>query len=519
MRQIRKKVGAALLVLMVCLSGSAAWAQQGNLTGNLNNDGFVANDGQNVYIADDGLWRADDKEKIQKLDDGAVSQISVWEDYVYYLKTWSEQGTLHGYSWNADPQTEDKFEDLDSAGTLEMRAPFRVKKDGSAKPEQLGEARARVNGEAAYQGFTAVDGKLYYLAGNGRSGQYEVQNAEQKVKVNYRFGNSIYCMDLDGKHVAELVDGLGNDYPGMAVDGRTLYALTSYAPCFYEGSIVNYLAANLDGTNVHPVVGSNRDYNWGQVSDLGILSLEDCFQAADGYLYIEQLNGGTGVADKLVSRYSEDGSQRSQAAVILSGSAVVKDSKMYAICAPDDEWSEDGIEPKPGIAVGVYEIDLTDPSRRKAIWTDDWFLADGYVYDTDLSVNGEYIYVRRNQFDYSEGEIAQRQGEIRRVSLKDGKVALLKDGAWSEPAQSEYYIADSDVRLLTREELKNCSKEELGFIRNEILARHGYPFKTEKYKRHFEATSWYQRDADYSYDRLSEVEQKNVSLIKKLEDE
>ncbi len=220
-----------------------------------------------------------------------------------------------------------------------------------------------------------------------------------------------------------------------------------------------------------------------------------------------------------MSRYSEDGSQRSQAAVILSGSAVVKDGKMYAICAPDDEWSEDGIEPKPGIAVGVYEIDLTDPSRRKAIWTDDWFLADGYVYDADLSVNGEYIYVRRNQFDYSEGEIAQRQGEIRRVSLKDGKVTLLKDGAWSEPAQSEYYIADSDVRLLTREELKNCSKEELGFIRNEILARHGYPFKTEKYKRHFEATSWYQRDADYSYDRLSEVEQKNVSLIKKLEDE
>lgn len=521
MRRMCKGLWATLLALMICMAGATAWAEQGNLTGNLNNGGFVAQDESGVYLADDGLWRADERGKVQRLDDGEISRISLWEDFVYYLKTWTEEGTVHGYRWNADPQSGDEteFGYEESVGEVQMVAPYRVKKDGSGTAEQLGQARARSDGDSAYDGFTVVDGKIYYVAGNDQPGQYTVMNQGQEVTVNYRFGNSIYRMDLDGQNVTELVGGLGNDYPRMAIDGQTVYALTSYAPCFNEGSIVGFLAANLDGTNVRPVVGSDRDYNWGQVSDLGNLSLEDCLQAADGYLYIEQLNGGTGITDRLISRYSEDGTQHSQVAVILRGSAVLRDGKLYAICAPNDEWSEDGITPKAGVAVGIYEMDLANPAQRRAVWTDHWFLADGYVYDADLSINGDYAYVRKNQYDYSEEAGTQKQREIRRIGLSDGKVETLKDGVWSEAVDSEYYIADSDTRLLTRDELQNYSKEELGFIRNEILARHGYPFKTEKYKEHFEATSWYVRDEGFSYDRLSQLEQQNVALIQELEKE
>lgn len=81
----------------------------------------------------------------------------------------------------------------------------------------------------------------------------------------------------------------------------------------------------------------------------------------------------------------------------------------------------------------------------------------------------------------------------------------------------EYFIADSDTRLLTREELSVYTKEELGFIRNEILARYGYPFKKETYREYFESKSWYVRNEGFVYNMLSEIEMKNVELIKSME--
>ena len=82
---------------------------------------------------------------------------------------------------------------------------------------------------------------------------------------------------------------------------------------------------------------------------------------------------------------------------------------------------------------------------------------------------------------------------------------------------SEYFIADSNERLLTRDELSQYTTEELGFIRNEILARYGYPFKKEKYRDHFESTSWYVRNEGFVYSMLNEIEMKNVELIKSME--
>lgn len=83
----------------------------------------------------------------------------------------------------------------------------------------------------------------------------------------------------------------------------------------------------------------------------------------------------------------------------------------------------------------------------------------------------------------------------------------------------DYIIADSDARLLTKSELRQYSLDELGYIRNEILARYGYPFKTEKYRDYFESKWWYERDEDFDYNWLSATESKNVELVKKIEQE
>lgn len=85
------------------------------------------------------------------------------------------------------------------------------------------------------------------------------------------------------------------------------------------------------------------------------------------------------------------------------------------------------------------------------------------------------------------------------------------------PADDEYVIPDSDVRALTKEELSAYDKDTLALIRNEILARYGYPFKKQKYIDYFGSKSWYTRNEDFTYGMLTSLEMENIELIKKLE--
>ena len=54
-------------------------------------------------------------------------------------------------------------------------------------------------------------------------------------------------------------------------------------------------------------------------------------------------------------------------------------------------------------------------------------------------------------------------------------------------------------------------------MRNEILARHGYPFQKEKYQTYFGEKSWYTIDPDFDYNSLNSIEMANVETIKGLE--
>lgn len=81
----------------------------------------------------------------------------------------------------------------------------------------------------------------------------------------------------------------------------------------------------------------------------------------------------------------------------------------------------------------------------------------------------------------------------------------------------EFIIPDSNVRALTKEELSAYDKDTLALIRNEILARYGYPFKKQKYIDYFESQSWYVRNDAFTYGMLTSLEMENIELIKKLE--
>ena len=87
-------------------------------------------------------------------------------------------------------------------------------------------------------------------------------------------------------------------------------------------------------------------------------------------------------------------------------------------------------------------------------------------------------------------------------------------------AELAYLIPDSDSRKLTQEELWQWDYESLGYILNEIFARHGYHFiPGEKYDYYFRCMPWYTPNADPDnqaacYPKLNSVEWYNEQQVK-----
>ena len=76
---------------------------------------------------------------------------------------------------------------------------------------------------------------------------------------------------------------------------------------------------------------------------------------------------------------------------------------------------------------------------------------------------------------------------------------------------------DASKRLLTTEDVENEDKYSLSFMRNEIFARHGYSFSRKETRQMFEIQDWYvPRSVNVTAD-LTDIERKNIALIKKYE--
>ncbi|HUR97941.1 MAG TPA: YARHG domain-containing protein [Pyrinomonadaceae bacterium] len=80
-------------------------------------------------------------------------------------------------------------------------------------------------------------------------------------------------------------------------------------------------------------------------------------------------------------------------------------------------------------------------------------------------------------------------------------------GNWPEASQ----------RLLKTEDVENLPASELAFMRNEIFARHGYCFSRKELRQQFENESWYVPNTVDIKGLLTEIERKNIVLIKRYE--
>ncbi|HLM61335.1 MAG TPA: YARHG domain-containing protein [Pyrinomonadaceae bacterium] len=95
-------------------------------------------------------------------------------------------------------------------------------------------------------------------------------------------------------------------------------------------------------------------------------------------------------------------------------------------------------------------------------------------------------------------------------------------------------IEEQNVKLLEREEAKLRDKiinepitaemveglfvEDLRVLRNEIYARRGRVFKDASLQKYFAAQAWYQPNPEFKDENLTEIESKNLAVIKQVEE-
>ena len=120
------------------------------------------------------------------------------------------------------------------------------------------------------------------------------------------------------------------------------------------------------------------------------------------------------------------------------------------------------------------------------------------------------------------GGCMMAEGETTCPNMVDG-VCTAEEGACENcgiatTEEPVYLLPESDVRLIEKAELEGVDKDTLALMRNEILARHGYPFKKAQYQEYFGNQSWYTENPDFDYNMLSKIEMDNVETIKKLEE-
>jgi len=99
----------------------------------------------------------------------------------------------------------------------------------------------------------------------------------------------------------------------------------------------------------------------------------------------------------------------------------------------------------------------------------------------------------------------------KKLGARDYSVSIL----WEKHSSSGMILSASEHRKLTESDIKGFSERDLNVARNEIFARHGYTFNSDKLTYLFSQTSWYKpRTKNVT---LTSIEHYNVAFLKQHE--
>lgn len=180
--------------------------------------------------------------------------------------------------------------------------------------------------------------------------------------------------------------------------------------------------------------------------------------------------------------------------------------------------------------------DISDKIKENENFEEEITKLEGILNEKDLNNLYAKMYVKKAEKNFNDGNYETSLKYLKKAEIYNYDIAKFEyyedligfiNNNYSENdypvymgyGESYYIIPDSNSRYLTKEELYQYDKSSLGFIRNEIFARHGYLFKNEDYRNYFTSMPWYLPDSKFkgTLKELNPVEKHNVELIQSIE--
>lgn len=223
---------------------------------------------------------------------------------------------------------------------------------------------------------------------------------------------------------------------------------------------------------------------------------------SSNYLYYDNISDG----DELISegdssyygklyRMNIDGTDKKKLLNFASWALNIDDSWIYA--NHDGELvkvnGNSGVEQ----AIGKNSCGFTISVADNEIFFTTWYGTPAY----------DYIYNQNDTFAFY-------SIKTDKTSANSPAPAQSNNTASNTKENTDYIIPYSSERKLTEADLVGLNKEQLGYARNEIYARHGYVFQTDTFKKYFESKSWYNPNPSFKDDSLSDIEKYNAGFIK-----
>lgn len=148
----------------------------------------------------------------------------------------------------------------------------------------------------------------------------------------------------------------------------------------------------------------------------------------------------------------------------------------------------------------VAEADVTARvagNAAKFTFTDSW----GNQASGSMTFDRGQLYVRISTTQPAEGAgvvpaVDSIMSRTKNVSEQPAPTAAPVPGGTQGGAPGDYYFPESDSRYLTEEELSKYNSSELELAKNEIFARHGRKFVTQRIADYFNGKSWYNGTID-----------------------